>query len=56
MPPGKEGLLFLRDGQPVLPDPGALEAYTEHGGQVRGHWPSSGQIGRAMMERYGRKE
>jgi hypothetical protein len=56
MPAGKEGLLFLRDGQPVLPDPAALESYTEHGGQVRGHWPSSGEIGRAMMERYGRKE
>jgi hypothetical protein len=56
MPAGKEGLLFLRNGQPVLPDPNALVGYVEHGGQVRGHWPSSGEIGRAMMERYQRKE
>jgi hypothetical protein len=53
MPAGKEGLLFLRDGQPVQPAPAALEGYVEHGGQLRGHWPSSGEIGRAMMERYG---
>ena len=56
MPAGKEGLLFLRDGQPVQPDPAALEGYVEHGGQLRGHWPSSGEIGRAMMGRYGGDE
>jgi hypothetical protein len=49
MPAGKEGLLFLRDGRAVLPDPEALGGYVEHGGQVRGHWPSSGEIGRAML-------
>jgi hypothetical protein len=53
MPAGKEGLLFLQDGRPVLPDPTALGGYVEHGGQLRGHWPSSGEIGRAMMGRYG---
>jgi hypothetical protein len=49
MPAGKEGLLFLRDGEPVQPDPAALGGLVEHGGQLRGHWPSSGEIGRAMM-------
>lgn len=53
MPAGKEGLLFLRDGKPVQPDPGSLSGLVEHGGQLRGHWPSSGEIGRAMMERGG---
>jgi hypothetical protein len=53
MPAGKEGLLFLRDGRPVQPDPAVLAGYIEHGGQLRGHWPSSGEIGRVMMERYG---
>jgi hypothetical protein len=52
MPAGKEGLLFLRKGEPVQPDPAALGSYVEHGGQLRGHWPSSGEIARAMMERY----
>ena len=54
MPPGKEGLLFLKDGQPVQPDPANLGAYREHGGQLRGHWPSSSEISHAMLERYGR--
>ncbi|ARN81967.1 hypothetical protein [Methylocystis bryophila] len=54
MPPGKEGLLFLRGGQPVQPDPANLGAYVEHGGQLRGHWPSSSELGHAMMERYGK--
>ena len=53
MPAGAEGLLFLRpDGQPVLPDPTQLDSYTVHGGQQRGHWPTSPEISRAMMERY----
>jgi hypothetical protein len=53
MPAGKEGLLFLRNGRAVLPDPATLDGYVEHSGRLRGHWPSSGEIGRAMMERYG---
>jgi hypothetical protein len=53
MPAGAEGLLFLRaDGQPAQPDPTQLQSYTPHGGQQRGHWPSSPEISRAMMERY----
>jgi hypothetical protein len=52
MPAGKEGLLFLRDGKPVQPDPGTLDSHVEHGGQLQGHWPSSGEIGRAMMEKF----
>ena len=52
---GKEGLLFLKDGQPVQPDPEKLDSYVEHVGQLRGHWPSSSEIGSAMLERYNDK-
>jgi hypothetical protein len=49
MPAGKEGLLFLKDGKPVQPDPERLELYIEHAGQLSGHWPSSSEIGSAML-------
>ena len=52
MPAGKEGLLFLKDGRVVQPDPVRLDAYTEHAGSRHGHWPSSPEIGSAMLERY----
>jgi hypothetical protein len=52
MPAGKEGLLFLKDAWPVQPDPASLSSYTEHAGQRRGHWPSSSEIGGAMLGRY----
>lgn len=53
MPTDKIGLVFLRDGIPVQPDPETLSAYVEHAGARRGHWPSSPEIGSAMLERYG---
>ena len=49
MPAGKEGLLFLRDGHPVQPNPPDLDGLVEHSGQLRGHWPSSGEITAAML-------
>lgn len=52
MPTDKIGLLFLQDGQPVQPDPDHLEAYATHAGARRGHWPSSAEIGHAMLEQY----
>lgn len=52
MPTDKVGLLFLNDSQPVQPDPDHLEAYIAHPGARRGHWPSSADIGAAMLERY----
>ena len=51
MPAGLEGLLFLKDGKPVQPDPARLETYVTHGGRMRGHWPTSPDIERAMLER-----
>lgn len=53
MPGGKESLLFLRDGVPVQPDPTRLAGYVAHEGRQRGHWPTSADIQRAMLERYG---
>ena len=52
MPPGCEGMLFLLDGHPVQPDPAHLDRYRRHAGKRRGHWPSSSDIGSAMLERY----
>jgi hypothetical protein len=52
MPTDKAGLLFLKDGKVVQPDPDHLDDYTTHAGQRRGHWPSSYEITAAMFERY----
>ena len=51
MPIGKEGLLFLKDGAVVQPEPEALADYAEHVGQRRGHWPSTSEIGSLMLNR-----
>ncbi len=52
MPSDGLGVLFLNDGKPVQPDPSRLGDYTRHEGARRGHWPSSSEIGSAMLERY----
>ena len=51
MPTEKVGLLFLKDGKVVQPDPENLHDYQTHAGQRRGHWPSSTEITAAMFER-----
>ena len=50
MPVGKEGLLFLDQGRPVQPDPAMLAQATEHAGRRRGHWPTSPELGSAMLD------
>lgn len=52
MPTEKVGLLFLKDGKVVQPDPDHLEVYATHAGQRRGHWPTSTEISAAMLEHY----
>ena len=52
MPTEKAGLLFLKDGKVVQPDPDNLADYTPHAGRRRGHWPSSYEITEAMFARY----
>jgi hypothetical protein len=51
MPTDRIGLLFLRDGVPVQPDPDRLDDYTTHAGARHGLWPTSAEIGTAMLER-----
>jgi hypothetical protein len=55
MPCTKAGSLFLKEGRPVQPDPRALDQVVEHRGRRRGHWPSSGEITHAMIERHASK-
>jgi len=52
MPTEKAGLLFLKEGKAVQPDPNRLSDYVEHRAQRRGHWPSSPEIGHALIQRY----
>ena len=54
IPSEKVGRLFLVDGMPVEPEPATLGDYVEHEPRRRGHWPSSSEIGSAMLERYAR--
>jgi hypothetical protein len=39
MPTDKVGLLFLKEGRVVHPDPGRLSEYQTHAGQRRGQPP-----------------
>jgi hypothetical protein len=55
MPTDKIGLLFLKAGNVVQPDPDRLQDYGTHAGARRGQWPSSPEIAAAMFERYNQK-
>lgn len=52
MPVGKEGLLFLKNGMPVQPDPRNLAACVEHAGRRAGHWPSTSEIASEMLRNH----
>jgi hypothetical protein len=52
MPTEKAGLLFLKGGSVVQPDPDHLDEYATHAGKRRAHWPSSPEITAAMFDRY----
>ena len=56
MPTDKIGLLFLHAGKVVQPDPDHLESYETHAGQTGGHWPSSPDITKAMLEHYNKPQ
>jgi hypothetical protein len=55
MPTDMAGLLFLKDGHVVQPDPDRLDEYQSHAGRKRGHWPGSPEITVAMFEHYNKK-
>ena len=52
MPTEKAGLLFLKGGHVVQPDPRCLDEYQTHAGKRRGQWPTSVDISAAMLEHY----
>jgi hypothetical protein len=52
MPTEMAGLLFLKDGRPVQPDPAQLAEFQPHAGRRRGHWPGNREIEAAMWDRY----
>jgi hypothetical protein len=53
LPSDAVGFVFLEDGQAVQPDLAHLDRYQRNPGSPRGVWPSSSEIGHAMLERYG---
>jgi hypothetical protein len=53
LPSAAVGVVFLEDGEPVQPDITALQHYQRNPGAPRGVWPTSPEIDRAMLERYG---
>jgi hypothetical protein len=55
MPTDKVGLLFLKEGRVMQPDPDRLEVYQTHAGKTRGQWPTSIEITTAMFEHYNKK-
>ena len=56
LPSGAVGVVFLEDDRPVQPDVNALGRYQRNPGAPAGVWPSSPDIGHAMLERYGKAE
>lgn len=48
------GFVYLTDGKPVQPDVESLGSYQRRAGARGGLWPSSPEISRAILERYGK--
>ena len=51
MPTDQMGLLFIKDGKVIQPDPARLDSYEPHAGRRRGHWPTNPEIAAAMFAR-----
>lgn len=51
MPTDRMGLLFIKDGMVVQPDPDRLASYETHAGRRQGHWPTNRDIAAAMFLR-----
>jgi hypothetical protein len=54
LPSDDVGVVFMDGDKPVQPDVNALDRYQRNPGAPRGYWPSSPEISRAMLERYGK--
>ena len=53
LPSDAVGVVFMDGEKPVQPDVNRLDKYQRNPGAPRGFWPSSPEISRAMLERYG---
>ena len=51
MPTAKMGLVFIKNGIVVQPDPDILQSYESHAGRRQGHWPTNQEITAAMLQR-----
>jgi len=56
LPSDAVGVIFMDGEKPVQPDVNGLDKYQRNPGAPRGFWPSSPEISRAMLERYGNPE
>jgi hypothetical protein len=54
LPSEAVGVVFLEDNEAVQPELSRLDTYRRNPGAPRGYWPSSQEIARAMLEKYGR--
>jgi hypothetical protein len=54
LPSDDIGFVFIEDGRVVQPDINNLKQYIRHRAAPRGSWPSSSEIGSAMLEHYGK--
>ena len=54
LPSDAVGVVFLDGDKPVQPNVNALDGYQRNPGAPAGVWPTSPDIGRTMLERYGR--
>ena len=53
LPSDAVGVVFLDGDKPVQPEVTALDRYKRNPGALAGVWPSSSEIGSAMVERPG---
>jgi hypothetical protein len=56
LPSDAVGFVFMDGGKAVQPDLDALGKYHRNPGAPSGFWPSSPEIARAMLERYGKPD
>lgn len=56
LPSDAVGFVFLECGRAVQPDVAQINRYQRNAGAPRGVWPTSSEIGHAMLERYSKQE
>jgi hypothetical protein len=54
LPSDAVGVIFMEGERAVQPDVNALDKYQRNPGAPSGFWPTSPEISRAMLERYGK--